>query len=249
MDRKELYDAISKRKSVPEHDLPYERGNGRIDRCVELVKSGVLPSSGTLLDVGGSIGDLGYALRDRFSHRITLDISALPLESAAVKGNETFCVDVDRHGLLSIPDSSVDLIAALDFIEHIVDPVAFARECLRTLRSGGAAVVNTPNIRFWKHVDELLVRGRFPHTSGDTDVFHGGHLAFFTFRDLVDVFTRAGFEAELCERPAFTAPVFPPPNEYLSLAYPHISSQSQYVEAMRELGEPDIVFVARRGDV
>jgi len=250
MDRKELYDVISKRKSVPEHDFPYERGNGRVDACVQLVRSGVLPSSGTLLDVGGSIGDLGYALRDLFTRRITMDISSLPLRSAALKGNETLCVDVDVKGLYGVADASVDLLSALDFIEHIVDPVSFAREALRVVRPGGAVVVNTPNIRYWRHIETLLVGGRFPHTSGDTEVFHGGHLAFCTFADLQDIFSVAGWGSRAAyERPKRNDHIDVPPKPYVDIAYPRgFGHQGEYVDAMRDLGEPDIVFVARRGD-
>lgn len=203
MDKQQLYDSIAARKSTPDHLKPYAGGNGRVDRCVELFRKGVLKTGGTLLDVGGSIGDLGFALKDDFDRRIVLDISAKVLEAAREKGNVTLLCDVDLNGFSGewhpysvdepVYDAMINVITALDFIEHIVDPGGFAKECFRVLKSGGQVFINTPNIQFWKHQETLAVTGRFPHTSGDQEVFHGGHLAFYTFLDLCEIFANAGF--------------------------------------------------------
>src|SRR6202011_3022034 len=75
---------------------------------------------------------------------------------------------------------------------HIIDPENFARECFRVLKSGGEVFVNTPNIQYWPHIQQLIA-GKFPHTSGDKEVYHGGHLAFFTYLDLCEIFGAAGF--------------------------------------------------------
>jgi 2-polyprenyl-3-methyl-5-hydroxy-6-metoxy-1,4-benzoquinol methylase len=206
MDKQKLYDEIAARKYKPKDLEPYTGGNGRVDRCVELFNRGVLKSGGTLLDVGGGIGDLGYALRDRFERRITLDISENNLRAAEEKGNESICCDVDANGfgrgiylrkgqMVSqfVRDGEVDVVTALDFIEHIIDPENFARECFRVLKPVGQVFINTPNIQYWNHQEQLAITGRFPHTSGDREVYHGGHLAFFTYLDLVEIFQGAGF--------------------------------------------------------
>jgi 2-polyprenyl-3-methyl-5-hydroxy-6-metoxy-1,4-benzoquinol methylase len=202
MDRAELYDKLAERKSKPKDFQPYQRDNGRVNKAVELFWQKKLRTGGTLLDVGGGIGDLGYAVRDLFDRRITVDISTKNLAAAAAKGNEAWCRDVDKEGLGDDeygidgrPTSGrfADVVTALDFIEHIVDPENFARECFRVLNPGGHVFINTPNIRFWRHIEQLVWVGRFPHTSGDKEVYHGGHLAFFTRRDLEEIFGGAGF--------------------------------------------------------
>jgi 2-polyprenyl-3-methyl-5-hydroxy-6-metoxy-1,4-benzoquinol methylase len=194
---KDLYDEIADRKDEASKIGPYHGGNGRIDRAVDLILNEDFPRSGTLIDVGGSTGNLGYALRDYFSDRITLDISEACRVPAESKGNTFICANVDNSGI-PMPDErsdgpSADMIVALDFIEHILDPEHFARECFRTLKSGGKVLVNTPNIQFWRHLHSLVVEGNFPHTSGDQEVYHGGHVAFFNFQDMSKIFTAAGF--------------------------------------------------------
>jgi SAM-dependent methyltransferase len=188
---KKLYDDISSRKAKPEDYAPYEGGNGRIDRAVDLILNEDFPRAGTLLDVGGATGNLGYALRDHFSERYTLDISDVCRGPAEKKGNHFIRANTDVDG---IPwPEAFDLIVALDFIEHIVDPQKFASECFRTLKPGGKVLINTPNIQFWRHLHSLVVEGKFPHTSGDREVYHGGHVAFFNFQDMADIFGQAGF--------------------------------------------------------
>lgn len=189
-----LYDDISGRKSNPRDFDQYFGGNGRIDRAVDLILNEDFPKSGSLLDVGGATGNLGFALRNHFVQRYTLDIAEICRLPAESKGNVFIRSNVDAEGL-NLPEGSerLDLITALDFIEHIVDPQKFARECFRNLKSGGCVLVNTPNIQFWKHLHSLVIDGRFPHTSGDSEVYHGGHLAFFNLHDMQAIFAEAGF--------------------------------------------------------
>jgi len=189
---KDLYDEIAERKGESDKVGPYLGGNGRIDRAVDLILNEDFPRSGAILDVGGATGNLGYALRDHFSSRTTIDISHHCRDAAVSKGNSFICANIDNEGL-QVPPETMDLIVALDFIEHILDPEHFARECCRSLKSGGKVLVNTPNIQFWRHLHSLVVDGKFPHTSGDQEVYHGGHVAFFNFQDMRDIFTAAGF--------------------------------------------------------
>ncbi len=199
---KKLYDDISSRKAKPGDCAPYQGGNGRIDRAVDLILNEDFPRSGTLLDVGGATGNLGYALSRHFGTRWTLDIAEVCREPAEKKGNNFILANVDLDGFVErekgyagggIIDGEVDLVVALDFIEHILDPQRFARECFKALRPGGKVLINTPNIQFWKHLHSLVVEGKFPHTSGDREVYHGGHVAFFNLQDMDAIFSEAGF--------------------------------------------------------
>jgi len=239
MDKEQLYNSITDRKIKPRDFEQYDGNNGRVNKCVELFRQGVLKTGGTLLDVGGGIGDLGCALNNAFDRRICLDISKKNLEAAQVKGNEPLKADVDQFGI-SCEDETINVVTALDFIEHIIDPEYFARECFRVLKPSGQVFINTPNIRFWKHIQELWLYGAFPHTSGDREVFHGGHLAFFCKKDLEYIFGAAGFKnfVQIKDEECYEQPL----EGYYKPILGPASSQQDYVNIMLELGCPNLLF-------
>lgn len=230
---------MAARKIKPADFDQYSGGNGRVDKALRLYRSGKLKTGESHLDVGGAIGDLGYALRKEnlFQRTIVLDISAQNLQAAQSKGNVTCLSDVDTQGF----KFEVDAISALDFIEHIIDPENFARLCFQSLRPGGEVFINTPNIQFWKHQEQLRVEGRFPHTSGDREVYHGGHLAFFTYLDLLDIFHSAGFKEfeQIKDDEGFQYPA----DQNL---YPMGRNQNEFVQMSLRVSCPNLLFRARR---
>jgi SAM-dependent methyltransferase len=243
MDKQALYDNIASRKFKPKDLEPYDGNNGRVNRCEKLIRSGKLASGGSLLDIGGGIGDLGYSVRDLFERRVIVDISSKNLSAATAKGNEAIVADIDEAGIpikFANGFAGFTLVTALDFIEHIIDPENFARECFRVLRSGGHVFVNTPNIQYFQHLKTLLHEERFPHTSGDHEVFHGGHLAFFTYLDLQKIFLEAGFMGfeQIKDEEGFAQP----PQSYVDLLKPR--NQNHYVECCMRLGNPNLLFKA-----
>ena len=242
MDKTDLYDTIASRKTKPADFEPYSGGNGRVDKCVTLMRMGKIRTGGILLDVGGAIGDLGYATRNLFERRYVYDISSTNLSAAEKKGNDVILGDMDKNGI-KMAESQFSVITALDFIEHIIDPENFARECFRVLKSGGQVFINTPNIRFWPHIQELLVDGTFPHTSGDREVFHGGHLAFYTYTDLCRIFGQAGFKK--CEM-VMDEEGYRQPNFQALSGFVMPRNQDQYRQLSMELGCPNLLFICEK---
>lgn len=259
MDRAELYNKLAERKSKPKDFEPYSGDNGRVNKALALYRSGKLQSGGVHIDVGGGIGDLGFALRQEklFEKTLVVDIAAKNLEAAKKKGNFVVLADMDKHGFnfygsdglvtrewsedtfIYNGAGKIDAISALDFIEHIVDPGKFASECFMMLKPGGEVFINTPNIQFWRHI-ETLISGRMPHTSGDREVYHGGHLAFFTYLDLCEIFGAAGFTdfEQFHDDEGYQN--FPP--WVMQMAKPR--NQFEYKDFCERFGNPNLLFKA-----
>ncbi len=240
MDKQELYDSISARKSCDEHYQPYKGGNGRIDRVVELFNNNKLSGGDVLLDVGGSIGDLGYALRDKFKKRITLDINEQVLKAARNKGNEVLCCDIEKTGI-KLADESVDFIAALDVIEHFIDVNIFVKECYRVLKKNSKVIINTPNIQFFKHIEQII-SGKFPSTSGDKETYWGGHTSYWCYDNLIEIFSMFGFSEfeQIMDESGFVQP----PESWIKTQ--KVSNKQEYINACMKFGNSNLIFLATK---
>jgi 2-polyprenyl-3-methyl-5-hydroxy-6-metoxy-1,4-benzoquinol methylase len=99
------------------------------------------PGGGTLIDVGCGTGNLWSFVRNLFDRYVGADVlryGGFPDEA------EFHRIDLDS-GRVPLPDGTGDVVAAVETIEHLENPRAFARELARLCRPGGWVVVTTPN--------------------------------------------------------------------------------------------------------
>ena len=150
----------------------------------------LLPAGARCVDVGCGAGGLAPLLRSKFGFVAGLDLSVTLAHAASQRGMRTACADLDE-GDLPLAEESFDAAVCCDVMEHVFDPVVFARRVVRILRPSGVFVVSVPNIRYLPRVLSL-VRGYFPRTTGDPHGYDGGHLHYFTTRNVAEVFERAG---------------------------------------------------------
>lgn len=144
------------------------------------------------LDVGCGDGSLIDIAQEKVSGIYGCDISESAVRAAKVKGIVAICVDLN-FGYLPYRDESFDSITCIEVIEHVLDPLNLLKEFYRILNVQGELLVTTPNIRYFRHLNTLLFKGTFPHTTTDSHVWGGGHLHFFTRKDLTCLLKKAGF--------------------------------------------------------
>jgi SAM-dependent methyltransferase len=86
------------------------------------------------------------------------DRSPAALELAVVRGFPVACADGQS---IPLADSSVDLLCALDVLEHLDHDMCALSEFHRVLRPGGLLLVTVPAYRFlWSEHDEALMHRR-----------------------------------------------------------------------------------------
>lgn len=96
----------------------------------------------------------------------------------------------DSLGIL--PDRYFDCIVLNDVLEHLVDPFSLLENMKTKLRSGGVAVLSIPNVRFWNNLRAFAWRGEWDYK--EAGILDSTHLRFFTYKSLVRMFPKLGYE-------------------------------------------------------
>lgn len=98
-----------------------------------------------------------------------------------------------------LPDHSVQLVFALEIIEHMTSPFHLLAEAHRILRSGGHVVLTTPNVTRIGNVFKLLI-GRTPNDRlappgyDNPDDEWRPHAREYAMHELVEMLSHTGFD-------------------------------------------------------
>jgi 2-polyprenyl-3-methyl-5-hydroxy-6-metoxy-1,4-benzoquinol methylase len=144
-------------------------------------------SGGRLVDVGCGTGRLWGFVSARFDRYCGVDAvryESFPRDAAFRRA------DFDRL-TWSVGDSDVDVIAAVEVIEHLENPWAFVRALAAGAKPGGWVLVTTPNQTSALSLITLVAKHRF---SAFQDAHYPVHKTALLPSDLVRIFGAAGLE-------------------------------------------------------
>lgn len=202
-DAKEFYDDLWRKKSgQPRSEFQKKRDwfhRAILDKIIDpsvnsrhQVAGGLLPSGKRLLDIGCWNGDslVEMGAREKFAEVYGIDISEDAVNAARKKGIEARVVDLNGSPLPFAADF-FDCVTFLGVLEHLFDPYAILREIHRTLVPGGTVIIDVPNVASFSNRVRIMF-GRTPVTSLDPG-WDGGHLHYFTPRDLMRLMEECGF--------------------------------------------------------
>ena len=149
-----------------------------------------------VLDLGCASGRLGEALKARGIASV-VDGVELNEPAAAEARSRLDRVWVADLAVFDWSETSCDydVIVAADVLEHLADPWQTLRDLRSCLATGGSIVASIPNVRYWKVMWNLLVRGEFRYV--DEGILDRTHLRFFTRRSIERLFPEAGWEIEV----------------------------------------------------
>ncbi len=187
---KQTYETYWKdRQSQRQLDKNDERPKNEIfETVVAILKRGK-----RLLDVGCGKGTLVEIAEDKFDVIHGCDISETALYEAKGRCMMATCVDLNAE-TLPYRDDSFDCVTCLEVVEHVMDPLHLLKNIYRVLGPKGSLVLTTPNVRYMRNLYRLIFQGRFPHTTTDAFVWGGGHIHYFTRKDMNYLLKEAGFK-------------------------------------------------------
>ena len=149
-----------------------------------------------ILDVGCGAGRLGEALMARQRAKVAgIELSPDAAERARSRLDDVFVGDAERL-LEELSPDPFDTIICADVLEHMRDPERFLNHLHTWFIPGGKLIASVPNVRHFSVVNALLA-GHWTYESAG--LLDETHLNFFTRRDLLDLFERAGYHIERLE--------------------------------------------------
>ena len=165
------------------------------------IRALVPEGAGRVLDVGCATGAVGAALKQ--GRRV--EVVGLELDPAAAAAAREVLDEVhqgDAEQLLADEGTverlgRFDCIIAADVLEHMAWPDRALAILGSMLEPRGTIVLCVPNVRHWRVIHALLIRGRWPREPAG--IFDRTHLRWFTRADLAEMIAVAGLEAERWE--------------------------------------------------
>jgi 2-polyprenyl-3-methyl-5-hydroxy-6-metoxy-1,4-benzoquinol methylase len=134
------------------------------------------------LDVGCSTGFVVEAARDAGWEATGTDLNPSAIEFGKTRGLDLRTVALDDGGF---EPASFDAVSLFDVLEHLIDPGATLRSCVRLLRPGGIVFLYVPN---YDSASRLLM-GKDAHFIWPTH-----HLNYYTPATIRDLLARHGLE-------------------------------------------------------
>lgn len=148
----------------------------------------------TVLEVGcGSGATLTWLkAQNRCSHTCGLEFVESAAEAARQHVDEMLCGDAEK---MDLGNRRFDLILLLDVLEHLIDPWEFLNRVQeRHLVPGGKIICSLPNIRHYRIVKSLLLKGEFEYQNAG--ILDRTHLRFFTRKSAVELMTTGNLRIE-----------------------------------------------------
>jgi SAM-dependent methyltransferase len=172
-------------KAVPEQRTYFS--HVRHDLVAHL---GPAPPS-NVLDVGCADGTTGALIKSRYPGCRVVGVER-DLDAARQAEQKLDRVVTGDLNQLPLPFSpgEFDYVLLGDVLEHLVDPWRVLRELGSLARREGYVIATIPNVRNWRVVRDLALRGRWEYQR--EGILDRTHLRFFTRRGVADLFEGAG---------------------------------------------------------
>jgi 2-polyprenyl-3-methyl-5-hydroxy-6-metoxy-1,4-benzoquinol methylase len=144
-----------------------------------------------VLEVGCDCGATLLEIKDRYpnAHVYGSELNEKAVRFASCVAE--VCVNNIEEQNLPFDSVKFDYIIFGDVLEHLRDPLSVVRYCRGLLSQDGQIIASIPNVMHIS-VIEGLFNGRFTYT--ETGLLDKTHIHFFTYNEIIKMFTEARFE-------------------------------------------------------
>ena len=143
---------------------------------------------------GKRLGDFGCGYHAAFVRSILGELEKAVLVDVALAADlkahpKVAVIEGILPGVLAgVPSASLDAVICISVLEHLWDPLAALRECLRIVCPGGIRLFNVPSWRGKRFLEYSAFRlGLSPRDEMDD------HKTYYDVKDLWPLLVRAGF--------------------------------------------------------
>ena len=151
-----------------------------------------------VLDVGCAAGNLGAAIKQTRPGAVVHGVETEPNAARMARERLDRVFEADLNQAVPMLDGPYDCITCGDVLEHLIDPWSALAGLVGQLAAGGRVVASIPNVRHYKVLRDLVLRGRFRYR--EAGIMDSTHLRFFTLTEMKRLFDGAGLRV-VAQRP------------------------------------------------
>lgn len=149
------------------------------------------------LEIGASGGyTLLYLKTKGIAKKVTgIELFDLPGTEQNNPGLDAFLLgNIEQMDASAFPAGEFDLVICGDVLEHLANPWAVRDKIIQWIKPGGILLASIPNVREYKTVLKILLRGTFTYEEGG--VMDKTHLRFFGKKNIIDLLSANGLRIE-----------------------------------------------------
>jgi 2-polyprenyl-3-methyl-5-hydroxy-6-metoxy-1,4-benzoquinol methylase len=153
------------------------------------------PSSKGLkvLEIGAGYGaTLSYLKEKNIAEEVVgVDIPSNKGTSPFKNIDQFFYEDIEKFEFKQY-EGYFDYIILADVLEHLIHPREVLEKMQHLLKDEGEVLISIPNIRHWKGVSKVFLKGDF--TYEESGLFDYTHLRFFCKKNIKELVEKSGFQ-------------------------------------------------------
>jgi 2-polyprenyl-3-methyl-5-hydroxy-6-metoxy-1,4-benzoquinol methylase len=164
--------------------------NPRVDLISLLPKN----NQNKILEIGAGGGDTLVKIKELqlADEVIGIELFHMPDTNQSHPAIDKMIICNIETSMPVLPQNYFDVVICGDVLEHLIDPWAIVKQVSAYLRKGGLLIISVPNIREFKTLYKIVVKGDFRYE--ESGILDKTHLKFFCRKNAIELAQEGGLE-------------------------------------------------------